>query len=98
MSIEKRPTCVTVIGWFWIIAGGFMCLSAIMGLLVYREPGQLLERVCKIFPFLLPVQFGILGIISGVNFLKLKGWSRSVLEVLAYLSLILLIPFGVIYM
>ncbi len=107
MSIEKRPTCVTVIGWFWIIVGGLMCVSALMGLFVSVMTGQLLEAnskgqenmraIFKFFPILLPFQLGIgvLGIISGVKFLRLKRWSRSALEVLTWVSLISIIAFSI---
>ena len=97
MARQNRRACVTVIGRFWVAVGGLMCLSAITALCVPLMTGQLLEvyreasGIFKFFPILLPIQFamGILGIISGVSFLKLKSWSRPILELLTWVSLIL---------
>ena len=45
MSQGKRPTSVSVIAWTWIITGGFMAFSGIMGLLMFAAipslPSQL---------------------------------------------------------
>jgi len=32
--VEKRPTCVTVIGWFWIITGGLAIMSGLMSAVI----------------------------------------------------------------
>ncbi len=44
----------------------------------------------KMFPFLAIAQIGVgaLGVFSGINLLKLKVWTRGVLEVLTWLLLI----------
>lgn len=34
---------------------------------------------------------GVVGVISGINFLKLKAWACSVLEVLAWLTIVLVL-------
>jgi hypothetical protein len=101
MYQEKRPTCVTVIGWAWIIIGGLMCLSAIMALfssVMIREMSQTdpnIPFIFKIFPILAIVQvcIAVIGLISGINFLKLKAWSRSTLEILTWLFLIFILGF-----
>lgn len=106
MSKESRPTCVAVIGWFWIIVGGLMCFAAFMSLFVSVITGQVLRArpeasgVFRLVPLFIPVQLsiGIVGVISGANFLQLKRWSRSVLEVLSWLSLILIIAFGIFWL
>lgn len=51
--------------------------------------------IFKIFSLLAVVQIGVaaLGLISGINFLKLKAWSRSVLEGLTWLLLIFILGF-----
>lgn len=105
MYLEKRPTCVTVIGWAWIIIGGFMCLSAIMALfgsimideMAQHDPDM--PFISWIFPLLAIVQIGVgvLGLVSGINFLKLKAWSRKVLEGLTWLFLVFAVGFMVFW-
>lgn len=101
MFQEKRPTCVTVIGWGWIIIGGLMCLSAIMIILGSFIIGEMAQNVpgtpflFKVFPWLAIIQFclGMLGIVSGINFLKLKVWARNILEGLTWFLLIFILGF-----
>jgi hypothetical protein len=104
---EKRPTCVTVISWVWIGIGGFMGFSAIMGLFVslmftgnpgHNMPG--LVRLSQLFAFVAVIQLGmaVLGIIAGINFLKLKAWARNVLEALTWLVLIYIGGFMVFWL
>jgi hypothetical protein len=108
MYQEKRPTCVTVIGWVWIIQGAFMCFSAVMALFasvmmisqipatIPNDPeNQNLPAIFRFFPLLAIVQIGaaLFGIISGVNFLKLKPWSRNALEILTWLVLVFVVGF-----
>ncbi len=97
MFLEKRPTCVTVIGWAWIVIGGLACLSVIwIVLLTYVvEPGFGAPDALRhggtaivwfgLIPLLLLIEaaFGVLGLVAGINFLKLKAWSRKVLLVLS---------------
>ena len=87
MYEEKRPTCVTVIGWAWSILGGLMCLSAIFALLGSLMMGEMMGEgvqghsdgpfVFRILPVLAIVQVGVgvLGLVAGINFLKLRAWS-----------------------
>lgn len=97
----NRPTCVTVIGWAWIIIGGLMFLSAVMALLSSVMIGEMAQNdpemplIFKLFPLLAIFQIGIaaIGCICGINFLKLKTWSRSVLEVLTWLLLVFILGF-----
>ena len=105
MYQEKRPTCVTVIGWAWIIIGGLMILSAIMALFSSAMICEMAQNdpdmpfIFKIFPLIIVVQISVaaLGLISGINFLKLKVWSRAVLEGLTWLLLIFIIGFMVFW-
>jgi hypothetical protein len=105
MYQEKRPTCVTVIGWAWIIIGGLMCLSATMALFSSVMIGEMAKDepdmpfIFKIFPLLAIVQIGaaVLGLVSGINFLKLKAWARSVLEGLTWLLLVFILGFMVFW-
>jgi hypothetical protein len=109
MFTDKRPTCVTVIGWAWIVIGSLMCISSIMGLLASslqipemhgtEQKDQFLVSMFSWFPILAIVQIGvaILGIISGFNFLKLKSWSRLFLEILTWFLLIFILGFGIFW-
>jgi len=45
--------------------------------------------------FLLQSAFGVLGIVSGMNFLRLKSWARRVLEILTLGMLVLAVGFAV---
>jgi hypothetical protein len=107
MYQEKRPTCVTVIGWAWIILGGLMFLSSIIGLFASISINQSLQAdpeatkeipaMFKYFSFIAVGQMGmaLLGFIAGINFLKLKMWARNVLEVLTWLLLLFILGFMV---
>ena len=109
MYQEKRPTCITVIGWAWIILGGLMFFSAIMALFSsvmirqrsQSEPEALknMPAIFKFFPFIAIGQIGValLGFISGINFLKLKIWARNVLEVLTWLLLLFIVGFMIFW-
>jgi hypothetical protein len=105
MYQEKRPTCVTVISWAWIIIGGLMCASATMGLFMSVMMGKMTQDdpvmplMLTIFPLLATVQIGVavLGLVSGINFLKLKAWARNVLEGLTWLLLVFIIGFMVFW-
>lgn len=52
----------------------------------YRDAHQSIFNTLVFFQLLAIVQIGLatLGIISGVNFLKLKAWSRTSLELLTW--------------
>jgi len=108
--VEPRPTCVTVIGWAWIILGGLVCVSGIMAIfnppMVSRMSGvQLLAQdrmptVLKFFPLFAAalMGLGVLGLISGVKFLRLKAWSRVVLEVLTWLAVLYVVVFATVWL
>jgi len=106
MYQKNRPTCITVIGWVWIILGGILCFSAIMALFGSIMIGNMpqtdpdaSQKIPAIFKYLHVFAIGqigiaILGLISGINFLKLKSWSRSVLEILTWILLLFIAAFG----
>lgn len=109
MFQEKRPTCVTVIGWAWIIIGGLMCLSSAMGLFsfsmmsqmpqLHPEAQQNMPTIFKMFPLLAAIQIflGGFGLFSGINFLKLKASSQKHLEILTWLLLIFIVGFMIFW-
>lgn len=102
MFQEKRPTCVSVIGWVWIILGGLMCLSSAMAILSFAVIGEMahddsdMPFLFQIFPWIVAVQIivAVIGLVAGVNFLKLKAWSRRILEILTWAMILFVIGFG----
>lgn len=108
MYQEKRPTSISVIGWAWIVIGSLMCLSAVMALLVSLTISQAAAQtdtdhnvpaILGFFPLLALIQmvFAILGIVSGVNFLKMKSWARTTLEILSWLLMVFVAGFGIFW-
>lgn len=106
MYLEKRPTCVTVIGWVWIVLGAMMCMSSAMGYAIWFGNPQLSsvpananspDLFLKYFPFLFALQIclGILAISAGIQFLKLKAWARTALEAMTWLLLLYVVGFGI---
>lgn len=107
MYQEKRPTCVTVIGWSWIIIGGLMFFSAIMALIsstmidqvsgANSEAQKNMPAIFRFIPLIATIQVAvaITGFVSGINFLKLKAWSRYVLEIVTWILLIFITSFGI---
>jgi hypothetical protein len=99
---EPRPTSVTVIGWVWLILGGYMCVGSALVLLMWlmgqtQADGErtvfLLERL---EPLIICTQlvFGAAGFFAGLKFLDLKSWARTVLEVLTWILLVYTVGFG----
>ena len=104
---EPRPTSVTVIGWAWIIIGGLMCLSAAgalaMSPFAASSATGARPNVPAFFFWLFPLTamvqlcIGLTGAVSGVYFLKLRRWSRRVLESLTWLLLVLIVGFAIFW-
>jgi hypothetical protein len=98
LSSNKRPRRVTVIGRIWVILGFLMLLSAVPNLFPIKgiDPRAVMIRL---LPLLAAVNIiaGIVGIYSGINFLKLKAWSRIVLEALTWWLLISNVAFWFVW-
>ena len=100
MYLEKRPTFVSVINWTWITIGSFMCLVVPMVSFASLMTGNIVQDespfTFNTFPMLSIVLIGVavLGIVSGINFLKLKLWPRKILQILTWLLLIFIIGLG----
>ena len=100
--IEKRPTAVSVIGWFWIIVGGFLAWASIIAVQQGPPDESLLNEIAKgsplaameerhyIFKALFMFTVGDLAIIFGICFLRLYDWARTALEVVSWLCITLL--------
>ncbi len=45
------------------------------------------------------IQIGvaIIGLVSGINFLKLKAWSRNAVEILTWVLLLFMVGFGIFW-
>lgn len=96
--MEKRPTAVSVIGWFWIIVGGFMTLASVSVLLQEPPSESLIREMSKdsslgawvfrhyVLFALLQVAVAQVAIVSGIGFLRLRKWARIALEVLSWLG------------
>ena len=109
MSENKRPTCVTVIGWVWIILGAMMCFSAVMGLFASLMMNQMagadpkMQADVPVFVRFIPllalaqVCLAILSIAAGVKFLKLHAWARTALEGLTWFFLTFIVGFGIFW-
>lgn len=109
MYQEKRPTCVTVIGWTWIIYGGFMFLSAPLSIYFLVKSSEILQTLKHpppisdttfLFRYVtltatIQIFMGIIGLVSGINFLKLKAWSRNVLEIFSWIMFLFTVGNGI---
>lgn len=99
MFQHKIPVCVTVIGWSWIIIGIIVGVSNLIALLYYLTNKPIIVtshdahlgilNTLIFFKLLAIIQVGlaVFGLISGINFLRLKAWSRKSLEVLTWFLL-----------
>jgi len=109
MTVNERPTCVTVIGWAWIVIGGLMCFSALMGIFMSLSMQQMMrthphmdQEVPAFFRYfaliaLGQVAVGALGLAAGINFLRLAEWARKVLLVVTTLLFLFVVGFGVFW-
>jgi hypothetical protein len=73
--------------------------SAMVGkmLLAHPEAQQDLPAIFRFFPLLAVAQIAVaaVGFVSGINFLRLKAWSRISLEILTWLLLAFVVGFGI---
>ena len=105
MYQDKQPTCVTVIGWVWIIIGAFTSLSAtkalfssvMIGKIVKDKPDTQFIVYALLLYAIIKIGVAVLAIVSGINFLKLKSWARNVLEGMTWLFLILIVVYMVFW-
>jgi hypothetical protein len=87
-NIKKRPTSVIVISIFWIIVGFLSLFWAFMGiglLISSKKPEIIFVTLASTFA----LGIGLLKIVSGINFFKLRSWARTTLEVISWIYFIL---------
>lgn len=107
LTKTDRPTCVTVIGWFWIVVGGLTVLSGIMGLVVMplvlsrmrQTPFPSGVEIPWVFRHLISLSLlqlvvAAVLITAGIQLLRLRPWARTVLEIAAWLSLAYILGLG----
>lgn len=100
MGEEQRPACVTVIGWIWIIIGAlslFLTIGYVMSsLLVYlislgaktNVPVEFRSILVRAAVDTISISISAFVIVLGVYFLKLRSWTRRMMEILTWLYLI----------
>ena len=102
-----------IIGWIFFAAAILMMLSSIMAFLAFasmssmgRGAHSIPEDAPKVFAFIFRY-FGIFAaiqlllaifiLIASIEFLKLRAWARTALEVVSWLGLIYVISFGIFW-
>lgn len=103
-TLEKKPTSVTVIGWIFIAITILMVLTGAMGFMAFRLLQQKEVLMTKDTPILfklifqysyilafLQIIFAIFVMIASIQFLKLRPWARTALEIISWLSLVYVI-------
>lgn len=111
VTAKKRPTSVTVIGWIFIALAGLMILSSIMAFAVFsimkhmgvdipplpaEAPGfvSIISQNPDLF-ILLQIGFAIFVLITSIQFLRLRSWARTTLEILSWLGFVYLVIFEI---
>lgn len=105
MPTEKRPTSVTVIGWFWIIFSMMLLLQTVtagleFGVFIQRMGADRFYREMpwyfRYIWFILAVCLGgaVAGGVAAVQLLRLKAWARTVLEVFSWLMFLFYLVCG----
>lgn len=75
-------------------AGGLLTFAMFPGPPHTQEPVPLLLRIFPVVG-IAQIGFAVLGLVSGIHFLRLKAWSRNMLEVLTWILLVCLVGFMV---
>jgi hypothetical protein len=100
----KRPKVVTVIGWFWTVAGSWMLLKGMLegaSLLLAEAPYEgwfreyaerfpihaVLYRYCGVV-ILIEMVTAVVAIVAARQFLRMRRWARTTLEIVSWLSLL----------
>lgn len=96
----RRPACLTVVGWIWIVSGSFEIVLGIAILLLFRVFGFFFNEIYGPFPNLSPfvkliwvipllsICWGGASLVTGIQLLRLKAWARTAIEVLTWLGVI----------
>jgi len=105
---KQRPTAVTVIGWVYIslsifmILVSFMCI--LMSVLMQNLAGKqdlpiMLERFMTVYQIgaFIEIIVGVFVLYTSIQFLKLKSWTRAILEVFSRISLSFTVLFSIFF-
>ena len=88
MIQKRRPTCVTVIGWAWIVGGASWVVIGGVSFSVWLA---ICDQLRPPIPWFVPlialvtIAVGVFSMVAGVYFHRLKRWARAALEVLTWL-------------
>jgi len=94
--------------WVWIVLGGLACLGSLWGGFGYimihsaAEEFPPPDEMGWFFSFfgvavLAQTGVGILAIIAGIHFLKLRRWARVCLEVLSWIAVVFLVGYSIFW-
>jgi hypothetical protein len=92
---KKRPTGITVIGWIFIASALLVILLGVKGFADFTIKKQ---ADGGIPPGLIAMVLGVLAIfviIASIQFLILRRWARTALEVIAWMGLVYVVGFGI---
>lgn len=112
-TAAKRPTGITITAWLWIVMGGLMMFSAVMGGVAYSMMGEmgappstemppefaLMNSVFQNFGALLLIQgcVAIVAFWAGISLLRLRQWARTTIEILSWIGFLYTVGFGIFW-
>jgi len=97
-QVLQKPTSVTVIGVFLILASVFTILSTLFGLLIIEDIDSSLLLYSPAVTFalnLFSILYYIALLVVSVQFLKLKEWARRTTEVFTWIYIFWTILFTI---
>lgn len=110
---KGRPRGVGLVAWSWIVLGALTALLALLYSAAIDGMKELsASGAVPGMPDLKDMQldagsglvialhyvFAIAAIAAGIQFLKLRAWARTMLEILSWVSLVLVAVLGVVWM
>ena len=92
---KKRPTAITVIGWIFIASALLVILLGVKGFADFtiKKPAD-----WGVPSGLIAMGRGVIAIfviIASIQFLSLRRWARTALEVITWLGLVYVVGFGI---
>ena len=90
-QIPQKPKAVKVISWFLIFVAVFSLLSSTFSLSLLESVEskyQMFSNTTLIFFYIYGLLYATVLLVSGIQFLRLRSWARSSLEILSWLYII----------